>query len=108
MLHFLPPLNCSFYILSKSFYFFPVDSAILVIENISKRFFDDISEADFFALVHTGFASKRKMLVGNLSRTLNKKTVSAAFAQCGIPEKARAEDVRLSGWKCLSATLDKK
>ena len=85
-----------------------VDSAILVIENISKRFFDDISEADFFALVHTGFASKRKMLVGNLSRTLNKKTVSAAFAQCGIPEKARAEDVRLSGWKCLSATLDKK
>ena len=82
-----------------------VDSAILVIDNISKRFFDDISEEKFFALVHAGFASKRKMLAGNLSRTINKKTVSAAFAPCGIPEKARAEDVRLSEWKCLSATL---
>ena len=84
-----------------------VDSAILVIENVSKRFFDDISEANFFAVVHAGFASKRKMLAGNLSRAFNKKTVSAAFVQCGIPEKARAEDVRLSGWKCLSATLPK-
>ena len=82
-----------------------VDSAILVIDNISKRFFDDISEIDFFAVVHTGFASKRKMLAGNLSRMFKKEMVSAAFAQCGIEEKARAEDVLLSEWKCLTATL---
>ena len=84
-----------------------VDSAILVIENISKRFFDTISETEFFALVHVGFASKRKMLAGNLSRTYDKKVVSAAFAQCGISKKARAEDIGLSEWKCLVATLHK-
>ncbi|HEY4516969.1 MAG TPA: 16S rRNA (adenine(1518)-N(6)/adenine(1519)-N(6))-dimethyltransferase RsmA [Candidatus Paceibacterota bacterium] len=82
-----------------------VDSAILVIENISTVFFTEISEGDFFKVVRAGFASKRKMLAGNLARVFHKEKVSAAFAKCEISEKVRAEDVALAGWKCLTATL---
>ena len=39
-----------------------VDSAILLIDNISKEFFEDFSEEDFFKMVHAGFKSKRKKL----------------------------------------------
>lgn len=84
-----------------------VDSAILVIENISKRFFGDILEEQFFKVVRAGFASKRKMLAGNLSRMFDKEKVAAAFATCGIPDTARAEEVALTKWKSLSAVLQK-
>ncbi len=78
-----------------------VDSAILVIENISKTFFDDISEEDFFTIVRAGFASKRKMLKNNLGSRFQVSGFREAFKVCGISETARAEDVRLDQWKCL-------
>jgi len=81
-----------------------VDSAILVIENVSKRFFDDMSEEQFFALVHAGFSSKRKMLINNLAVFGKEKTL-AALAAYGIPAKARAEDVALAQWKLLAREL---
>jgi 16S rRNA (adenine1518-N6/adenine1519-N6)-dimethyltransferase len=82
-----------------------VDSAILLIGDISKKFFSDISEDDFFRLLHQGFAQKRKMLIGNLSNAHEKERVRAAFALAGIPEKARAEDVTLPQWKVLVRAL---
>ena len=45
-----------------------VDSAIIAIHNISKNRLGALAEADFFTLIHAGFASKRKQLLGNLSR----------------------------------------
>lgn len=106
----------------KAKYFSPqpkVDSAIILIENISKEFFKDFSEADFFRIVKAGFAHKRKMLVNNLGEALkgvalrgdkrqSRDTTSrlsiTAFVreiltQCGINEKARAEDLSLSQWR---------
>jgi len=80
-----------------------VDSAILVIENISKRFFDSISEEKFFALVHAGFASKRKQLKGNLKKYFGSDAAPVLEA-CGIPTAARAEDVALLQWKRLAST----
>jgi 16S rRNA (adenine1518-N6/adenine1519-N6)-dimethyltransferase len=82
-----------------------VDSAILLISGISKDFFSDVVESDFFALLHHGFAQKRKMLIGNLSNEYGRERLQAAFALAGIDEKARAEDVPLEKWKVLARTL---
>jgi 16S rRNA (adenine1518-N6/adenine1519-N6)-dimethyltransferase len=76
-----------------------VDSAILNIEYISKDFFGDVSESDFFALVRRGFAHPRKVLASNLSAT------GEFLAACGIPEKARAEDLLLGDWRQLTVRM---
>ena len=52
-------------------YFSPipkVDSAIIVIKNISRKIFEEnkIDEEKFWEIVKTGFAHKRKKLSGNL------------------------------------------
>lgn len=104
-------------------YFSPkpkVDSAILLIDNISKDFFKHSSgekftslktgtkgnltetkflarlENQFFGLVRQGFSSKRKLLKNNL-KLLNIK----CLIMCGISEKARAEELSTEDWKCL-------
>ena len=82
-----------------------VDSAILVITDISKKIFDDISEDDLFKVVRAGFASKRKYLANNLAREFDKGRVMDALLMCGVPEKARAEDVPLEKWKGLTKVL---
>lgn len=83
-----------------------VDSAILAIENISKKNFDDCSEEKFFAIVKAGFAHKRKKLFGNLG--LNKNEKKAISAKTGIGENSRAEDLTLSEWKSLVKISDYK
>ncbi len=76
-----------------------VDSTILVLENISKDFFDSISESDFFDVLHRGFAHRRKLLRSNID-------VSASTLEsCGISAAARAEDCSLNEWKCLARAL---
>ncbi len=87
-----------------------VDSAVIKIENISKDFFrksyshleaglpsdNKIDEKKFFQLLKQGFGHKRKMLKNNLG-------VQAEILQkCKIPPLARAEDLSLENWKCLS------
>jgi len=54
--------------------------------------------------VRGGFASKRKLLIGNLSLKFGftKPEILSAFKTCGVPEKARAEDLPLEKWKCLT------
>lgn len=98
-----------------------VDSAIIVIENISKDFFkvqpfgserlgserfnlsdnlseNNLSEKDFFALLKKGFAHPRKLLASNLGVAPN------ALASCGIATNARPENLLLEQWKCLAPT----
>ncbi len=78
-----------------------VDSAILLVDNISKKFFDGISEKAFFDCLHAGFASRRKFLANNLGVKFGKTETARALAACDINAKARAEDVPLEKWKCL-------
>ena len=85
-----------------------VDSAILAIKDISKNFFEEVSEEVFFNIVKTGFAHKRKLLASNLAQVLintDKKhrstLIKNIFKECDIPEKSRAEDLRINDWKCL-------
>ncbi|MCE9541762.1 16S rRNA (adenine(1518)-N(6)/adenine(1519)-N(6))-dimethyltransferase RsmA [Candidatus Kaiserbacteria bacterium] len=89
--HFSPPPN--------------VDSAILAVTDISKKFFETTREEDFFKVVRTGFASKRKFLANNLSVVFEKTTVTDALQKAGIAEKARAEDVPLEKWRGLVRVL---
>lgn len=82
-----------------------VDSAILVVDDISRAAFARVSEDAFFSIVRAGFAAKRKYLVGNLSR-FGKGAAQDALATLHIPEKARAEDVPLDAWLQLAETLE--
>lgn len=82
-----------------------VDSAILAVDNISKRFFDDIAEDQFFKVVRAGFASKRKFVSNNLSNVFAKEKVREALGIAGIPNKARAEDISLEQWKIVAKEL---
>jgi len=72
-----------------------VDSAVISVRNISRDNFSSREEEQrFFALIHAGFAHKRKFVRKNLA--------DAGFTSDAIPEKARAEDLHLSDWLSLS------
>ena len=110
-----------------------VDSAILLIDNISRDFFTCHSRAGgnpdpqqtnldsrlrgndrteltdeekFFQIVKAGFAHKRKLLAGNIKHLIKAgNKVEKIFETCGISPKARAEDVKIEQWKHLSEML---
>lgn len=84
-----------------------VDSAILLIENISKNFFkDEDEEKNFFAVVKLGFSQKRKLLLNNLKGLREKDELLEKFSACNIEEKARPEDVPKENWLCLAKKLN--
>lgn len=79
-----------------------VDSAILLVKNISKDNFKSAThEKKFFTLIKLGFGQKRKMLKKNIAGVFGDKT-SEALQRAGIAEDARAEDVPLENWLGLS------
>ncbi|OGI63458.1 ribosomal RNA small subunit methyltransferase A [Candidatus Nomurabacteria bacterium RIFCSPHIGHO2_01_FULL_40_20] len=88
-------------------YFSPapeVDSAIIVIKNISKNLFrrEGVDEKKFWETVRAGFAHKRKILVGNLRIFDKKIDWNRVFREKSIKEKARAEDLTLKDWISLA------
>lgn len=82
-----------------------VDSAVVRIDEINRDFFKKISEKGFFNLIHLGFSSKRKMVIGNLSKQYSRDILLKIFKDISLPEKARAEDISLATWKKLSEKL---
>lgn len=87
-------------------YFSPkpkVDSAVLLIENISKNNFKNKKEEEgFFEVMKTGFSQKRKVIRNTLSSKFNKENVSSALKVCGVSENIRAEKLNFAQWLCLS------
>jgi 16S rRNA (adenine1518-N6/adenine1519-N6)-dimethyltransferase len=91
-----------------------VDSAIILIDKISKDFFNNtnihdvgrqkvnnkINEGKFFQLVRHGFAHKRKMLKNNL------KISAETLQKCKIPALNRAEELSLKDWNCLYQSIE--
>lgn len=75
-----------------------VDSAILHIDNISRRRFNEneVTEREFFSLLHRGFAAKRKVLGPKL------KLAEEKLRACGVSPQARAENLTLNQWLCLA------
>lgn len=86
-----------------------VDSAVIKIDDISrKKFKDSKHEKIFFALIHAGFAHKRKLLIRNLESICIQEILEAHFITCSIPRIIRAEDVTLDTWLHLSLLLSTK
>ncbi|HSE35493.1 MAG TPA: 16S rRNA (adenine(1518)-N(6)/adenine(1519)-N(6))-dimethyltransferase RsmA [Candidatus Paceibacterota bacterium] len=88
-----------------------VDSAILAITGISGERLASIDSNEFFALIKAGFASKRKMLAGNLThRTLfgfrrERGAIENILAAIQIDPKSRAEDLPIDRWLALANTM---
>ncbi len=80
-----------------------VDSAVLLVENISNQHFKNSSAiAHFFDVLHAGFAHKRKLVIRNLEKIASLETIASLFAKLGIAEKARAEDIHLEKWLLIA------
>jgi 16S rRNA (adenine1518-N6/adenine1519-N6)-dimethyltransferase len=75
-----------------------VDSAILLVQNISRNNFANVEhEKKFFELVKKGFAQKRKFLLNNIG-----KIYAPTFEKLKISPQARAEDISLKTWLALA------
>ncbi len=77
-----------------------VDSAIIKLENISKKYFDEsgVSEKRFFEVVKAGFLHSRKKLSSNLKEVINKVELEKYLAKEKINPSVRAEDLSLKHW----------
>jgi 16S rRNA (adenine1518-N6/adenine1519-N6)-dimethyltransferase len=80
-----------------------VDSAILHIEIWNKKY--EIKEEEFFQIVKTGFKSKRKKLISNLSDIYDKSALSRAFEELALSENSRAEELKIDQWLTLIVLL---
>ena len=83
-----------------------VDSAIVVVRNISHARLAGIDDSFFFEVLHCGFGSKRKQLLGNLTQMFPRKTLEHTFSTLNIPLSTRAEDLSLSIWLDLVRALE--
>jgi len=107
---------------ANAFYPTPkVDSAILVIEYVSKQFFNPLnlptylptlnvgklsSEKEFFGLVRAGFSSKRKKLISNLKKRFPQTNFEGIFNDLKIDENIRAEDLTLEEWRKIFLAIN--
>lgn len=82
-----------------------VDSAIVAVKNINRLNFKSVSSANFFRILHLGFAHKRKQLIGNLSDLAPRPSLESIFTELAIPHSVRAEDVSLDQWLKLAIKL---
>ena len=93
-----------------------VDSAILLVDNISDTFFKYANSKEdggstinqqkfFFSLIKSGFAHKRKKLIRNLETITQKTTLENAFSKLDLTINTRAEDLSLEQWKTLAHLL---
>jgi len=85
-----------------------VDSAILKITDIGMGRLGDIDSEFFFSIIHEGFKSKRKQLLGNLSKKYDRETLTNIFSTLELPLDVRAEDVHLEMWLKLCHELEVK
>jgi len=93
--HFLPSPN--------------VDSAILSITNISHTALPDtVAREKFFTLLHAGFQSKRKQLVGNLQTLIPREEMTHFLLDHSLPITSRAEDLPIATWLTLYQTFASK
>lgn len=82
-----------------------VDSAILLIDNISSDFADTSAQKRFFTIIKAGFAHKRKKLIRNLETVAEKMILEKAFSDQNLSLDTRAEDLDLKQWKTLAQAL---
>lgn len=81
-----------------------VDSAVLLIENISKKFFSEakIDEKTFFELVKIGFSHKRKVLIKNIEEKISNERLKTLWEKEKWSPTMRAEELTLEDWKKIA------
>lgn len=82
-----------------------VDSAILAIDSISKKFFTDINEQLFFKVLKAGFSSKRKKLSSNLSIFAPKEEIEYFLKEMGVDPSIRPENITPQNWKIIAQKI---
>jgi 16S rRNA (adenine1518-N6/adenine1519-N6)-dimethyltransferase len=77
-----------------------IDSAIIAVRNISdvRLLHTGVTRELFFKIIHAGFKSKRKQLLGNLSDTYSREVLTHTFSTLGLPRDIRGEDIPLDMW----------
>lgn len=83
-----------------------VDSAIILIDDISRDHLKDIGDEVFFKVVRTGFSAKRKKLSNTLSPLCTEQKSEEVLSACEIPLNARPETVSLQKWLCICRQLE--
>ncbi len=85
-----------------------VDSAVILIENISKKFFIEskIDEKRFFEVLKAGFAHKRKVVIRNLEAVVDKNILENIWGREGFSKDLRAENITLDMWKKIVGDTD--
>lgn len=78
-----------------------VDSAIILIDKISKDRLAEIDEGNFFETVRQGFSHKRKTLLNNFKEPMKEK-IKDYLNEKNLSAKARAEELTLEDWINLS------
>lgn len=80
-----------------------VDSAVLVVNHISRIKFENQKHEDrFFEIIHAGFSQKRKQLKGLLPSSISPEQFRDWCAAHAYPVSIRAEDVSLAAWVDLA------
>lgn len=85
-----------------------VDSAVIAIENISKKNVPNQKfEELFFKIIHAGFAHKRKILIKNMVDTeiAEREMLEKIFEKRNLLPTIRAEDLSLDDWLFITNIL---
>lgn len=80
-----------------------VDSVIINLKNISQNKFK-LDAEKFFSVIKPGFSAKRKVLRSNLEK-FGKEKVQAVFAELGLAENVRAQELTLEQWVKLALSF---
>lgn len=77
-----------------------IDSAIIAVRSISNERLTQagVNREVFFKIIHEGFKSKRKQLLGNLSDLLPRELLAHIFSTLDLPLDIRGEDIPLDKW----------
>lgn len=83
-----------------------VDSAILLVNNISHHHLPNSSDRDaFFEILHIGLGKKRKQLLGCLAEKYPRHILEDIFNEIGFSLTIRGEDIPLKDWLVLYKKL---
>lgn len=90
-------------------YFTPepkVDSAVLLIDNINKKNFRNVTEQDFFMIVKSAFGQKRKTMLKNLAGAgISRENLVFQAENLGLDPKIRAEDLSIEQFLDLTKVI---
>ena len=84
-----------------------VDSAIVSVHDIGTARLKEagITAEYFFYILHAGFKSKRKQLLGNLSGMMTREALTHIFSTLNLPLDVRGEDLSIQKWLTLCHAL---